>query len=63
MLCWVFQEFAKSLQTAIFPCQGFPSISGYLLGLLHGCCTDSKACMRTRSGMIVIRPTAWRPFM
>jgi hypothetical protein len=31
--------------------------------LLHGCCTDGKACMRTRSGMIAIPPTAWRPFI
>jgi hypothetical protein len=32
----------------------FPGISGDLLGLLHGCCTDGKACIRTRSGMIAI---------
>jgi hypothetical protein len=31
--------------------------------LLHGCCTDGKACMRTRSGMIAILPTAWRSFI
>ena len=41
----------------------FPSISGDSPGLLHGCCTDGKACMRARSGMIAIRPTALRPFM
>src|SRR5918999_3138650 len=29
----------------------FSSISGDLPGLLHGCCTDGKACMRARSGM------------
>ena len=32
----------------------FLSISGDLFGLLHGCCTDGKACTRTRSGMIAI---------
>src|SRR5215208_6816072 len=39
----------------------FLNLSGYLLGLLHGCCTDVTVCIRTRSGMIVIRPAAWSP--
>jgi hypothetical protein len=36
----------------------FLGISEYLLGLLHGCCTAGKACIRTRSGMIVFRAAA-----
>src|SRR5215218_936689 len=47
-----------SLQNACkwqyFCVDAFPSISGDLLGLLHGCCTAGKACIRTRSGMITI---------
>jgi hypothetical protein len=39
----------------------FLDISGYSLGLLHGCCTEDTACIRIRSGMIVIRPAPWRP--
>jgi hypothetical protein len=31
--------------------------------LLRGCCTDVTVCIRTRSGMIVIRPAAWSPLM
>jgi hypothetical protein len=31
--------------------------------IYSGCCTEVTACIRTRSGMIVIRPAAWRPFM
>ena len=37
--------------------------SGYHPGLLHGCCTDARDSIRARSGTIVIRPAAWRPFM
>jgi len=41
----------------------FLNVSGDLLGLLHGCCTDVRAYIHTRSGMIVIRAAAWRPRM
>jgi hypothetical protein len=34
----------------------FPGISGDSLGLLHGCCTDARDSIRTRSGTIVVRP-------
>jgi hypothetical protein len=41
----------------------FLKVSGELLGLLHGCCTDVTVCIRTRSRMIVIRPAAWSSLM
>jgi hypothetical protein len=37
----------------------YPNISADLLG----CCTEVTACMRTKSGMIVIRSAAWRPLL
>jgi hypothetical protein len=49
--------------TLILYVNSFPDISGDLLGLLHRCCTDVTVCIRTRSGMIVIRPATWRPLL
>ena len=54
-------QFAGKLR--YFCVDAFPYVSGDLPGLLHGCCTDGKACTRTRSGMIVIRPAPWRPLL
>src|SRR5215212_6789869 len=31
--------------------------------ICSGCCTDVTVCIRTRSGMIVIRPATWRPLL
>src|SRR5215208_5180110 len=39
------------------------SVSGHLLGLLHGCCTDVVVCIRIKSGKVVIRLAAWSSLM
>ena len=48
---WSLQNACKSPYLLV---GAFLKVSGYLLRLLHGCCTDCKACTRTRSGMIAI---------
>jgi hypothetical protein len=45
-----FLELAKFLQITVFYPATFLDLAGYLLGLLHGCCTDVKDCCRQREG-------------
>ena len=54
------QNSCKQLYSCV---DAFPSISGDLLGLLHGCCTDVVVCIRIMSGKVVIRPAAWSSLM